>query len=1072
MTDKVGTKTGKQTQAGRDVYVTPEGENVSEKSTTFKYKGKWINVPSIHNGRRYDDDTLKIMLEAEIIEPTSSHENREDAEKAAKARSDNLKFNKGGTPMKDQMELFEDGGLKDEGGMVDEESGNKVPVGGTRKGVRDDVPAMVSEGEFVFPEDVTRYIGLDKLMQMRQSAKMGLKRMEAMGQMGNSDEATMPDDMPFGVADLVIVSDDTGEELEMQEGGFVTSTSSYRTAPQQPVYATPPTSPTAPSATVSTTRRLTPELERPAKSSIDFKKLMGEASIEYVEYRNEAGNNMMIPHIGGVPMFPIPEGYTRYEASNEDSVENSDTEEAEVVKETNKISKDRPDRDIAAEIQAEFDKAPPPINWGTLDTDELISQTDGITGMASNIATAGMFLLGPLAPLGLAAINQQNRDALAAITARIAEGNLSPEDLAKLTEQQALLEKKLGTVGSSIISNIVDGISTALGLSETITETAKAKVAESTSGVSASEIPEAPPEQVQTDRGFTPTNIALPAATPTEVTPKGIETDRGFTPTNIALPAATADRVSVDPRGKDQIPTVEQKQSSLAPPVTGGYDEQPTVQGTTLQGMEEAPIVYGESSPTAAKVEVTPYEGSVQQTAANNAVEQMRRMTEERQQQRLQVIDPEFTAGLTAKPYSDPMYQEAGRGYTPPPSMSYDEGPVTYTPPPTVEQQMGTAIPSYDEAGLNVDPRRQQGPKQAEVFQTQEAERMEIERQQTLADTQKRLEENKELFADAEKRLAEQLVVSASDIKNANDAAEARYNNDIAAIRSEHTKRIDDLMKIGILDRAAAERKALELAKAEEEAAKRKMEEERKRIADAKAKSDAEAKRREEEEERYKASLAATGTATRTGSAAPLTSLRPPARPTAPAIPSTPEASNNKSTRLDSSNPNTNKNIDAHLSSTEKASLAANPSLAAHYTATANRRANEAASGDTSNTDSANEAADSSGGDCCFIMLEARYGNGTMDMVVRKYRDEYMTDRNRRGYYKVAEVFVPLMRKYPVFKWFITKIFADPLVSYGKYHYNEKKIGVIFTPVKNFWMKLFDVVGGNTKFIRENGETI
>ena len=349
---------------------------------------------------------------------------------------------------------------------------------------------------------------------------------------------------------------------------------------------------------------------------------------------------------------------------------------------------------------------------------------------------------------------------------------------------------------------------------------------------------------------------------------------------------------------------------------------------------------------------------------------------------------------------------------------------------------------------------------------------MEIERQQTLADTQKRLEENKELFADAEKRLAEQLVVSASDIKNANDAAEARYNNDIAAIRSEHTKRIDDLMKIGILDRAAAERKALELAKAEEEEAKRKMEAERKRIADAKAKSDAEAKRREEEDKRYKASLAATGTATRTGSAAPLTSIRPPSKPTAPAKPSTPEASNNKSTRLDSSNPNTNKNIDAHLSSTEKASLAANPSLAAHYTATANRRANEAASGDTSNTDSANEAADSSGGDCCFIMLEARYGNGTMDMVVRKYRDEYMTDRNRRGYYKVAEVFVPLMRKYPVFKWFITKIFADPLVSYGKYHYNKKKIGVIFTPVKNFWMKLFDVVGGNTKFIRENGETI
>ena len=62
---KVGTKTGKSTQAGRDVYKTEDGENVSEKSTPFKYKGQWINIPSIHNGYRYDDDTLRIMLDAD-----------------------------------------------------------------------------------------------------------------------------------------------------------------------------------------------------------------------------------------------------------------------------------------------------------------------------------------------------------------------------------------------------------------------------------------------------------------------------------------------------------------------------------------------------------------------------------------------------------------------------------------------------------------------------------------------------------------------------------------------------------------------------------------------------------------------------------------------------------------------------------------------------------------------------------------------------------------------------------------------------------------------------------------------
>ena len=105
-------------------------------------------------------------------------------------------------------------------------------------------------------------------------------------------------------------------------------------------------------------------------------------------------------------------------------------------------------------------------------------------------------------------------------------------------------------------------------------------------------------------------------------------------------------------------------------------------------------------------------------------------------------------------------------------------------------------------------------------------------------------------------------------------------------------------------------------------------------------------------------------------------------------------------------------------------------------------------------------------------MLEARYGDGTMDEVVRRYRDEHMTDRNRRGYYKVAEVFVPLMRKSRMFKWLVTKTFADPLVSYGKYYYGQNKHGVIYSPVKSFWMKIFDIVGGKTKFIRENGETV
>ena len=119
--------------------------------------------------------------------------------------------------MAKQMDMFEEGGLMDEGGTVDPVSGNDVPPGSTQEEVRDDIPAQLSEGEFVFPADVVRYFGLEKLMEMRQEAKAGLARMEAMGQMGNADEATLPDDLPFTIDDLDMEDDG----LEMAQGGIV-----------------------------------------------------------------------------------------------------------------------------------------------------------------------------------------------------------------------------------------------------------------------------------------------------------------------------------------------------------------------------------------------------------------------------------------------------------------------------------------------------------------------------------------------------------------------------------------------------------------------------------------------------------------------------------------------------------------------------------------------------------------------------------------------------------------------------------------------------------------------------------
>ena len=226
-----------------------------------------------------------------------------------------------------QMELFEEGGLMQEGGTVDEESGNDVPTGSLKKEVRDDIPAQLSEGEFVMPADVVRFHGLDKMMALRDEAKMGLQRMEDMGQMGNADEATIPDGVPFSIDDLDIED----EPVEMQQGGFIQPpvvgipTPPFPFPIPQPDYGTtftpggtrgssfgqrepqynqyqvptyggyqppqPQAVPTAPTGLPSFSDFVTPKYEL---------------------YVNDAGNTISIPvDANGNPLIPVPAGYKK-----------------------------------------------------------------------------------------------------------------------------------------------------------------------------------------------------------------------------------------------------------------------------------------------------------------------------------------------------------------------------------------------------------------------------------------------------------------------------------------------------------------------------------------------------------------------------------------------------------------------------------------------------------------------------------------------------------------------------------------------------------------------------------------
>ena len=125
-------------------------------------------------------------------------------------------FAEGGVAMNKQMEMafMQQGGLKDDGMRQDPVSGNQVPSGSMASEVRDDIPAQLSEGEYVVPADVVRFFGVKFFEDLRSEAKMGLQSMEANGRIGGEP-------VPMETGEL---SDEEFARLLQQElGGTLTT---------------------------------------------------------------------------------------------------------------------------------------------------------------------------------------------------------------------------------------------------------------------------------------------------------------------------------------------------------------------------------------------------------------------------------------------------------------------------------------------------------------------------------------------------------------------------------------------------------------------------------------------------------------------------------------------------------------------------------------------------------------------------------------------------------------------------------------------------------------------------------
>lgn len=120
-----------------------------------------------------------------------------------------------------QMEmLLQEGGIADDGTTVDPVSGNEVPPGSMAEEVRDDVPAQLSEGEYVVPADVTRYYGVKFFEDLRTEAKRGMGQMEADGRIGGEPVSQTMDNQTEGALtpeELAML-----QEMGMAVGGMVT----------------------------------------------------------------------------------------------------------------------------------------------------------------------------------------------------------------------------------------------------------------------------------------------------------------------------------------------------------------------------------------------------------------------------------------------------------------------------------------------------------------------------------------------------------------------------------------------------------------------------------------------------------------------------------------------------------------------------------------------------------------------------------------------------------------------------------------------------------------------------------
>jgi hypothetical protein len=252
-----------------------------------------------------------LVLAKNVKKPTIS----QMKEMAVRTKDGKLRmFNEGGVAMDKQMEMaFAEGGALDLDTVpentqgIDPVSGNEVPLGSMPEEVRDDIPAQLSEGEYVVPADVVRYYGVKYFEDLRAKAKFGYQDMEENGRIGGEPvdgmEVIEPeDDMMFDISELEV--EDDGQPMEMASGGYALS-------PGDPGYDE------------------MGALGLGAEGvGLGYESAGDMPTVEVRSYKNDAGHTIFITFIDGKPQTTIPPGYTLQEETGDPSSVDETTQPA------------------------------------------------------------------------------------------------------------------------------------------------------------------------------------------------------------------------------------------------------------------------------------------------------------------------------------------------------------------------------------------------------------------------------------------------------------------------------------------------------------------------------------------------------------------------------------------------------------------------------------------------------------------------------------------------------------------------------------------------------------------------